>query len=86
MSRYYIIEADVDPEFYRGPFRSISSAKAYIKSDMSGLYRSNDRPLRDILDEDGDTKWSTAEYIIVQEVERLQVTPRVKIEIDLTTL
>lgn len=85
MSRYYIIEADVDPEFYRGPFRSIASAKAHIKSDMARLYQCSDRPLSDILDEGVDTTWSSAEYIIVQEVERLKITPRVKIQIDLTT-
>lgn len=86
MSRYYIIEKDCDHEFFRGPFSSIASARAAMKREMANLYQFVDRPLRDILDENGDATWSSAEYIIVEEVECLKVTPKVKIQIDLTTV
>ena len=84
MNRYYILENDCDTEFAGGPFTSAKKAKDYIKHYLGGLYKSNDSPFCDCLDEDGkDHQWSTSQWIIVQEVERLKVVPKIKIQIEL---
>lgn len=84
MSRYYILDVDDDTEFFGGPFSSVAAAKAHIKQMLADAYQSNDKPFCECLDEDGDTSWSTSQWVILQEVERLKATPKVKYEIKLT--